>query len=163
MPLCFLHCQPPCCDPHREGIRAIGSKLMRVVLANRYFYPDQSATSRMVTSLAHALVREGIETSVLASRSYHDRRKGNPGRARDDRRYRSTSHLNLRFRARQACRAGRRLRYLSPFGGGMVCRQCPQGRSLRYVHRSAAPVCFGGFAHPFSPRKARQLGDGSFP
>ncbi|OEI83385.1 glycosyltransferase [Brucella sp. BO3] len=48
---------------------------MRVVLANRYFYPDQSATSRMVTSLAHALVREGIETSVLASRSYHDRRK----------------------------------------------------------------------------------------
>lgn len=43
---------------------------MRVVLANRYFYPDQSATS-----LAHALVREGIETSVLASRSYHDRRK----------------------------------------------------------------------------------------
>lgn len=48
---------------------------MRVVLANRYFYPDQSATSRMVTSLAHELVREGIETTVLASRSYHDKRK----------------------------------------------------------------------------------------
>ncbi|MCH4542015.1 glycosyltransferase WbuB [Ochrobactrum sp. POC9] len=48
---------------------------MRVVLANRYFYPDQSATSRMVTSLAHTLVREGIETTVLASRSYHDNRK----------------------------------------------------------------------------------------
>lgn len=48
---------------------------MRVVLANRYFYPDQSATSRMVTSLAHTLVREGIETTVLASRSYHDKRK----------------------------------------------------------------------------------------
>ncbi len=47
---------------------------MRVVLANRYFYPDQSATSRMVTSLAHALVCEGIETVALASRSYHDRR-----------------------------------------------------------------------------------------
>jgi len=49
---------------------------MRVVLANRYFYPDQSATSRMVTSLAHELVREGIETTVLASRSYHDKGKG---------------------------------------------------------------------------------------
>lgn len=48
---------------------------MRVVLANRYFYPDQSATSRMVTSLAHTLAREGIETTVLASRSYHDKRK----------------------------------------------------------------------------------------
>ncbi|MBB5702852.1 glycosyltransferase involved in cell wall biosynthesis [Ochrobactrum daejeonense] len=47
---------------------------MRVVLANRYFHPDQSATSRMVTSLARTLVREGIETVVLASRSYHDRR-----------------------------------------------------------------------------------------
>lgn len=44
---------------------------MRVVLANRYFYPDQSATSRMVTSLANELVREGIETIALASRNYH--------------------------------------------------------------------------------------------
>lgn len=48
---------------------------MRVVLANRYFYPDQSATSRMVTSLAQTLVGEGIETAVLASRSFHDKRK----------------------------------------------------------------------------------------
>lgn len=54
---------------------------MRVVLANRYFYPDQSATSRMVTSLAHELVREGIKTTVLASRSYHDKgREGLPAR-----------------------------------------------------------------------------------
>jgi glycosyltransferase involved in cell wall biosynthesis len=48
-------------------------KAMRVVLANRYFYPDQSATSRMVSSLAQELVRDGISTTVLASRSYHDR------------------------------------------------------------------------------------------
>ena len=51
------------------------AKIMRVVLANRYFYPDQSATSRMVTSLAHELVREGVQTTVLASRSYHDKSK----------------------------------------------------------------------------------------
>jgi colanic acid biosynthesis glycosyl transferase WcaI len=48
---------------------------MRVVLANRYFYPDQSATSRMVTSLANELVREGIETLVLTSRSYNEKGK----------------------------------------------------------------------------------------
>ncbi|MCK4204984.1 glycosyltransferase family 4 protein [Brucella pituitosa] len=48
---------------------------MRVVLANRYFYPDQSATSRMVTSLAHELVREGVETTVVASRNYHENGK----------------------------------------------------------------------------------------
>lgn len=46
---------------------------MRVVLANRYFFPDQSATSRMVSSLASELVRAGIETTVLASRNYHDK------------------------------------------------------------------------------------------
>ncbi|WP_435656450.1 glycosyltransferase family 4 protein [Brucella pituitosa] len=48
---------------------------MRVFLANRYFYPDQSATSRMVTSLAHELVREGVETTVVASRNYHENGK----------------------------------------------------------------------------------------
>lgn len=47
---------------------------MRIVLANRYYYPDQSATSRMVTSLASELVRQGIETVVLTSRSFHDKR-----------------------------------------------------------------------------------------
>ena len=46
---------------------------MRIILANRYYYPDQSATSRMVSSLASELVRQGIETTVLASRSYHDK------------------------------------------------------------------------------------------
>jgi len=46
---------------------------MRVVLANRYFYPDQSATSRMVSSLASELVRSGIETIVVTSRSYHNK------------------------------------------------------------------------------------------
>ncbi|MBC2886435.1 glycosyltransferase family 4 protein [Ochrobactrum sp. CM-21-5] len=46
---------------------------MRVILANRYFYPDQSATSRMVTSLAFALASEGIETKILTSRNFHNR------------------------------------------------------------------------------------------
>lgn len=60
--------------PKRLELEKVG--IMRVVLANRYFYPDQSATSRMVTSLAHELVREGVETIVLASRSYHECGKG---------------------------------------------------------------------------------------
>ena len=60
--------------PKRLELKKVG--IMRVVLANRYFYPDQSATSRMVTSLAHELVREGVETIVLASRSYHESGKG---------------------------------------------------------------------------------------
>lgn len=46
---------------------------MRIIFANRYFFPDQSATSRMVSSLAFALAAEGIEVTALASRHFHDR------------------------------------------------------------------------------------------
>src|SRR5690606_10555484 len=47
---------------------------MRIIFANRYFYPDQSATSRMVSSLAFALAERGCEVAVIASRSCHDNR-----------------------------------------------------------------------------------------
>jgi colanic acid biosynthesis glycosyl transferase WcaI len=45
---------------------------MKIVLVNRYFDPDQSATSRIVSSLAFALAREGVAVTALASRSLHD-------------------------------------------------------------------------------------------
>jgi len=48
---------------------------MRIIFANRYFFPDQSATSRMVSSLAFALAAEGIEVTALASRHFHDRQE----------------------------------------------------------------------------------------
>lgn len=46
---------------------------MRIIFANRYFYPDQSATSRMVSSIAFALAQRGFEVVVLAGRSLHNR------------------------------------------------------------------------------------------
>lgn len=45
---------------------------MKLVLINRYFYPDESATSRMVTSLAWALRRKGWSVRVVASRCLHN-------------------------------------------------------------------------------------------
>ncbi|MBB3237654.1 glycosyltransferase family 4 protein [Phyllobacterium endophyticum] len=45
---------------------------MKIVFANRYFYPDQSATSRMVSGLAIALARRGFEVTAIASRTLHD-------------------------------------------------------------------------------------------
>lgn len=45
---------------------------MRVIFVNRYFHPDQSATSRMVSALAFGLARHGTDVAVLASRSRHD-------------------------------------------------------------------------------------------
>ncbi|MDX3924427.1 MAG: glycosyltransferase family 4 protein [Shinella sp.] len=49
---------------------------MRVIFANRYFYPDQSATSRMVSALAFGLAKRGFDVTAIASRSYHDRPDG---------------------------------------------------------------------------------------
>lgn len=46
---------------------------MRIIFVNRYFHPDQSATSRMVSGLAFALAKRGAEVAVLASRHPHDR------------------------------------------------------------------------------------------
>jgi colanic acid biosynthesis glycosyl transferase WcaI len=45
---------------------------MRIVLVNRYFHPDESATSRMVSSLAFGLVSAGISVEILTSRHRHD-------------------------------------------------------------------------------------------
>ncbi|MGH6859948.1 MAG: glycosyltransferase family 4 protein [Phyllobacterium sp.] len=45
---------------------------MKIVFANRYFFPDQSATSRMVSGLAFALGRRGFEVTAIASRTLHD-------------------------------------------------------------------------------------------
>lgn len=46
---------------------------MKIILANRYFYPDQSATSRVISSLAFALARQGYPVTALASRHFHNR------------------------------------------------------------------------------------------
>lgn len=45
---------------------------MRVILANRYFHPDESATSRMVSSLAFGLAERGFEVEILTGRYAHD-------------------------------------------------------------------------------------------
>lgn len=45
---------------------------MKIIIANRYGPPDESATSRMVGSLARLLARAGHDVTILASRSRHD-------------------------------------------------------------------------------------------
>lgn len=47
---------------------------MKIIFVNRYFSPDQSATSRMITSLASALTQRGYDVVALASRHYHNER-----------------------------------------------------------------------------------------
>lgn len=45
---------------------------MKYVFANRYFYPDQSATSRMVSALAFGLAQRGFPITIVTGQSLHD-------------------------------------------------------------------------------------------
>jgi glycosyltransferase involved in cell wall biosynthesis len=50
---------------------------MRLVFVNRYFYPDHSATSQMLSDLAFALSDAGREVHVITSRLLYDDPKTN--------------------------------------------------------------------------------------
>ena len=43
----------------------------KVVFVNRYFFPDESATSRMLSDLAFRLARRGVSVSVVTSRQLY--------------------------------------------------------------------------------------------
>lgn len=43
--------------------------MAKIIFINRFFYPDQSATSLMLTDLAFSLAEEGHEVHVIASRA----------------------------------------------------------------------------------------------
>ena len=45
---------------------------IRILLLNRFFYPDQSATSQMLTDLAEDLVGRGYQVTVIAGRYVHN-------------------------------------------------------------------------------------------
>ena len=49
----------------------VNQRTPRVVFVNRFYAPDESATSQMLTDLAEALVRSGIEVEVLCSRQLY--------------------------------------------------------------------------------------------
>ncbi|HEY0802058.1 MAG TPA: glycosyltransferase family 4 protein, partial [Steroidobacteraceae bacterium] len=44
----------------------------KIVFVNRYFYPDQSATSQLLTDLAPALAQSGFTVHVICSRQRYD-------------------------------------------------------------------------------------------
>jgi glycosyltransferase involved in cell wall biosynthesis len=45
---------------------------MKIIFANRFFYPDHSATSQLLSDLAFDLARQGREVCVVASRHLYD-------------------------------------------------------------------------------------------
>lgn len=45
---------------------------MKMIFLNRYGFPDQSATSRMISSLAISMAQRGMNVTVVASREIHN-------------------------------------------------------------------------------------------
>ncbi len=56
--------------PPAEAVANTGRP--KIVFVNRYFYPDQSATSQMLTDLASALAEDGFDIQVICSRQRYD-------------------------------------------------------------------------------------------
>ena len=52
--------------------RAAGEATTRVVFVNRYYAPDVSATSQMLTDLAEALAANGLAITVICSRQLYE-------------------------------------------------------------------------------------------
>jgi glycosyltransferase involved in cell wall biosynthesis len=50
----------------------VSARFMRVLFINRYFYPDHSATSQMLTDLASDLQRDGLDITVITGRQLID-------------------------------------------------------------------------------------------
>ena len=48
------------------------SKTSKVIFLNRFFYPDHSATSQMLTDVATALAARGMRVEVITSRLRYD-------------------------------------------------------------------------------------------
>jgi glycosyltransferase involved in cell wall biosynthesis len=53
------------------GDRAEHAASCRVIFVNRFFHPDESATSRMLSDLAFRLARDGINVTVITSRQLY--------------------------------------------------------------------------------------------
>ena len=51
-----------------------GAERMRLLFINRYFYPDSSATSQLLTELAEDLDSQGVSVTVISGRTlYHEK------------------------------------------------------------------------------------------
>jgi len=48
--------------------------MYRITFINRFFYPDSSATSQLLTDLSTELVKQGLQVKIITSRQLHQKR-----------------------------------------------------------------------------------------
>ena len=64
---------PPAQPANLDTLPRATSKGRRLIFVNRYFHPDHSATSQMLSDLAFALARDGEDVAVISSRQLYQR------------------------------------------------------------------------------------------
>src|SRR5512135_1759157 len=100
---------------------------MKVVFINRYFYPDHSATSQLLSDLAFGLAALGHDVHVVTSRQRYDQ----PGAGLNPREQLNGVHVHRVWTTRFGRRGllGRGLDYLSFYiGAGLrLTREVEKG------------------------------------
>ena len=61
--------------PEYDRLKAFEFFMARVIFINRFFHPDHSATSQLVSDLASHLAQAGREVHVITSRQIYDNPK----------------------------------------------------------------------------------------
>ena len=59
-------------DDHNRNLMATHARIPRITFINRFFYPDHSATSELLSDLAFALATRGFSVTIIASRLHYD-------------------------------------------------------------------------------------------
>src|SRR5262245_6504451 len=59
-------------DTSQQVVRRVATNKRRLFFVNRFFYPDHSATSQMLSDLAFALAADGEDVVVIASRQLYE-------------------------------------------------------------------------------------------
>lgn len=100
---------------------------MRVLFINRFFYPDHSATSQMLTDLAQDLARDGVDVTVITGRQRIDDPSAKLARRERIRGVQVRRVWGTRFGRSSV--AGRAVDYLSFFvgAGWRLARECRRG------------------------------------
>ncbi len=97
--LAFEETAPGPAAPAPLAGNAAAERAPQLLVVNRYFHPDRSATAQLLTDLVATAAREGIATTVLTSRQlYHEPGATLPARER---------HRGARVRRLWATRSGR--------------------------------------------------------
>ena len=135
-------------------------RLVRIIFINRFFYPDHSGTSQMLSDLAFALAGRGLTLDIITSRLRYDGPDEVLRAQRNDQRRQRPPGLDVAVRPAKSHRPRGRLSDVLSDGGLDAVAPGPARRHRRGQDRSADAVGAGVADRAAARRQARQLAAG---